>query len=54
MKVVKIGAGCNGNGELISFGTSRAVLYLLVNMSDVPNAATAIHSTFFSASRCVL
>ena len=52
--MVKIGASCNGNVELISSGTSRAALYFRVNMADVPNAATAIHSTFFSASRCVL
>lgn len=47
-------AGCNVNVEMISFGPSRAALYFLVNMTDLPKAVTAIHSTFFSASRCVL
>jgi aspartokinase len=46
-------AGCNVNVEMISFGPSRAALYFLVNMADLPKAVTAIHSTFFSAPRCV-
>ena len=47
-------AGCNVNVEMISFGPSRAALYFLVKMEDLPGAITAIHSTFFSDPRCVL
>jgi bifunctional aspartokinase / homoserine dehydrogenase 1 len=47
-------AGCNVNVEMISFGPSKAALYFLVKMTDLPKAITAIHSTFFSDPRCVL
>ena len=47
-------AECNVNVEMISFGPSKAALYFLVKMDDLPHAVTAIHSTFFSDPRCVL
>ncbi len=47
-------AVCSVNVEMISFGPSRAALYFLVKMEDLPRAITAIHSTFFSDPRCVL
>ena len=47
-------AGCNVNVEMISFGPSKAALYFLVKMTDLPKAITAIHSTFFSDPRCAL
>jgi aspartate kinase len=47
-------AGCNVNVEMISFGPSKAALYFLVKMADLPRAITAIHSTFFPDPRCVL
>ena len=47
-------AGCGVNVEMISFGPSKAALYFLVKIKDLPRAITAIHSTFFSDPRCVL
>ena len=47
-------AGCGVNVEMISFGPSKAALYFLVKMEDLPKAITAIHSTFFSEPRCVV
>jgi aspartate kinase len=39
---------------MIFFDPSRAALYFLVKIEDLPRAITAIHSTFFSDPHCML
>jgi hypothetical protein len=54
MKVIKSVAHANDVGilpEMISFGPSPAALYLLCRERDLAAAVTAIHATFFGATR---